>query len=83
MTEIMFEMIVVVLQYVEALVLDFPSCSGAGGALADVFARDLERGYEGSVVGRLLLGIADGDADPIDVEGVLALAQGGVSENQR
>ncbi len=73
--EIMFEMIAVVFEDVEALVLDFPSRPGAGGDLGDVLARDLERGDEGAVIGRFPLGVADGDADPIDAEGVLAVAQ--------
>ena len=42
--EIMFEMIAVVFQDVEALVLDFPARPGAGGYLGDVLARDIERG---------------------------------------
>src|SRR3974390_3892790 len=71
----MCEMIAVVFEDVEAFVLDFPPRSCAGGDLSDVFARDLERGDEGAVVGRLALGVADGDADPIDDEGVLAVAQ--------
>ena len=73
--EIMFEMIAVVFEDVEALVLDFPTCPGAGGDLGDGLARDLERGDEGALVGRFALGVADGEADPIDAEGVLTVAQ--------
>jgi len=73
--EIMFKMIAVVFEDVEALVLDFPSRPGAGGDLRHILARDFERGDEGAVVGGFPLGVADGEADPIDVERVLAVAQ--------
>src|SRR5450631_578796 len=75
MAEIVFEMIAVVFQDVETLVLDFPSRPGAGGNFGDVFTCDLEAGEESAVVSDLALGVADGEADPIDHQGVLALTQ--------
>ena len=75
MAEVVFEVVAVVLEDVEAFVLDFPPCPGASRDLDDVLACDLERGDEGAVIGRLALGVADGDADPSDIEGVLSLAQ--------
>ena len=75
MTEIMFEVISVVFQDVESFVLDFPPRPGAGGDLGDIFAADVQACDPGAIVGRLALGVEEGQADPIDAHGVLAFAQ--------
>ena len=43
-TEIVFEIITIILQDFEGFVLDYPPCSSAGGDIGDVLCRDLERG---------------------------------------
>src|SRR5260370_41864429 len=76
----MFEVIAVVLEDVEAFVLDFPSRPGASGDFGDGLAGDGGRSDAGALVGCFALGVGDGQADPVDGQGVLALAQRGPGE---
>ena len=87
MAEIMFEMIAVVFKNIEALVLDFPSCPGAGGDLGNVLARDPERGDEGPVVGRNALHakqrVAVGGLAPFVARTLTGEKRLGLHEDQR
>ena len=72
--EIMFEMIAVIFEDVEALVLDLPSRPGASRDLGDILRQTLSEVTK-APSSCVSLGVADGDADPIDGEGVLAITQ--------
>ena len=59
---------------VECLVLDLPSGAAASGEFGDGVGSDGQIGNEAVVVGSLSLGIEDLDGEPIDADGVLAVA---------
>ena len=80
MPEIVFEVVAVVFQDIEGLVFDFPSGSGAVGDLGDIGFVDREAGDEGPLIGDLAPGVGDGQCDPVDETGVIALAQGNIVE---
>ena len=77
MSEVVFEMISVAFEDVEALVFDFPPGSGASGDLGDGLAGDGERGDEGAIIGCFAAGIGDGHADPVDVQSLAGACPGG------
>ena len=74
--EIVFEIVPLRFQGVERLVLDFPPCSSGGGEVLDVVGVDRQVGNEAVARGDLAIGVADDDFQPIDVERVLAVADG-------
>ena len=76
MAEIVFEIIPLRLQGVERLVLDFPPRSSGGGEVLDVVGVDWQIGDEAVAISDFAVGIADDDFQPIDVERVLAVANG-------
>ena len=61
---------------VEGLVLDLPSGAGAVGEFSDVVAVDVEAGDEGAAVGDGAVGSRAGDLQPVDAQGVVAVADG-------
>jgi len=63
MPEVVFQMLAVVLQHVEALVLDLPAGAGAGRHLDHVVCCHRQAGYEGTIVSRFSLNIEDADPD--------------------
>ena len=73
--EIVFKLVAVVFQDVEAFVLDLPPCAAASGDLGDVALGDRQRGNEGHLVCDCALGVEAVEADPVDQHGVLAVAQ--------
>ena len=75
MPEVVFELVAVVFQDVEAFVLDLPPRAAAGGDLGDVALGDRQRSDEGRLVFDVALGAQNLEADPVDQHGVLAVAQ--------
>ena len=78
--EIVLEVVAVVLEDVEGLVLDLPARAAAGGEFGDVVTIDRQVGDEAVAVGQLAGGVGDLDLQPVDREGVGAVAQGHVVE---
>lgn len=74
-TEIMFDMIAPGFQDVEGLVFDFPAGTAAGGQSGDVGWADLEIGDEAVAIGYFIVGVEDLDLEPVDLQGILAVAQ--------
>lgn len=73
--EIVFEVVAVVLENVDAFVLNLPSQPGTGAEAGDALAGDWQRGHEDVDVGDLALGVRNGNADPIDETAILAVAE--------
>ena len=71
---VVFEVVAVGLEDVECLVLDLPSGAAACGEFGDGVGGDRQISEEAVVVGPLSLGIEDLDGEPIDGDGVLAVA---------
>src|ERR1700761_5772997 len=81
MAEIMFEVIAFGFKDVEFFVFDFPAGTAASSGFGDVMGSDRKIGYETVVIGDLAaVGAADFDVEPVDVEGILAVAQRHVME---
>src|SRR5260221_1396701 len=76
--EVVLEVVAVVLENVEALVLDLPARPAAGREFGDVIPVDREVGDEAVAVGQLALGVGDLDLQPVDRHGVI-----GTSASQR
>src|SRR5215831_17473244 len=74
-TEIMFDVIALGFQDVEGLVFDFPAGTAAGGQSGDVAGADLKIGDEAVAVGHFIVGVEDLDLEPVDLQGILAIAQ--------
>src|SRR5271154_4950245 len=72
--EIMFELIAVVFQNVEALVLNFPSRPAAGDDFGDVVLGNGNAGHPGHGIFDLSLGVDNLEADPVDQYRVVAVA---------
>src|SRR5580704_16129592 len=64
--EIMFELIAVVFQNVEALVLDYPSRPAAGDDFGDVVLGNGKASHPGHGIFDLSLGVDNLEADPVD-----------------
>ncbi|MEY2926118.1 MAG: hypothetical protein RL367_595 [Pseudomonadota bacterium] len=71
MAEIVLEIIAVVFQDVEAFVFNLPAGRGARANLGGWDQRRDER----ALIGAIALGIFEGHTDPVDEQGVLAIAQ--------
>ena len=69
--EIMFELVAVVFEDVEAFVLDFPSRPAAGDDLGDIVLGDGKAGYPGHGICDLSLGVDNLEADPVDQDCIL------------
>ncbi|MGA2291602.1 DUF2927 domain-containing protein, partial [Bradyrhizobium sp.] len=78
--EVVLDIIPLGLENVEGFVLDLPSGTTAGGELGDVVGADREVGDEAVVVGDFASGVDDLDLEPVDDEGILAVAQGNIGE---
>ena len=79
-TEIVLEVVALGLERIKALVLDLPSGTAAGGEFDDSAAIHRQVGDEAVSVGDLALRVGDLDREPVDVHGVLAVAQGQVAQ---
>jgi hypothetical protein len=66
MAEIVFELIVMVFQNVEALVLDLPSRPAAGDDLGEVVLGHGKAGHPDHGIFDLSLGVENLEADPVD-----------------
>ena len=76
----LFEVVAVRLEDVEGLVLDLPAGAGAVGEFDDVVAVDVEAGGGGAAVGDGAVGFGAGDLQPVDAQGVVAVANGQVGQ---
>ncbi len=72
-TEVVFEVVPVVLEDVEGLVLNFPSGSAASGDFGHILSVHRQIGDEAIAVGHLAIRLGDFDFQPIDGDGVLAI----------
>ena len=73
--EVVLEVVTVLLEDIEGFVLDLPSGAGALGEFGDVGAVDGQAGDEGAAVGDGAVGSRAGDLEPVDAQGVVAIAQ--------
>ena len=71
-SEVVFEVVSVVLEFVEGFVFDFPSASGAVEQLPDVVSRDREGGDEVAFVGFASVAM-DLQCHPVDAHGLVAV----------
>ena len=69
-------MIAMVLEHVEGLVLDLPAGAATGGEFLDVVAVHFQIGDEGVAVGDGAVRACDRDCQPVDAQGVAAVADG-------
>ena len=75
MPEIVFEVIALGFQGVEAFVLDLPARPAAGGQFDDGVAVGGQIGDEAVAIGQLAGGVANLDHQPVDRHGIDAVAQ--------
>src|SRR3954464_2543233 len=78
--EIVLEIVSVVLQDVEAFVLDLPACPATGGQVDHCVGTDVEIGDEAVAVGDLTGGVDDLDHQPVDGQGIGIAAQRNVAQ---
>src|SRR4051812_31977974 len=79
-SEVVFEMVAVVLQNVEAFILDLPARPATGGEVDHRVGANLEIGDEAVAVGDGAGGIDDLDHEPVDGQGVSIAAQRNVAQ---
>ena len=72
MAEVVFKLVAVVFQDVEAFVLDLPPCAAADGDLGGVALSDRQRGDEGRPVCDLALGV-ESSSKPIQLTSTRSL----------
>src|SRR3954468_1413769 len=80
MPKVVFEMVAVVLQNIEAFVLDLPTRPATGGQFGHRVAADLEVGDEAVAVGDGAGGVDDLDHEPVDGHGLGIAAQRNVAQ---
>src|SRR3954454_5530368 len=78
--EVVFEMVAVVLQDIEAFILDLPARPAAGGQVDHRVGTDVEVGDEAVAVGDGAGGVDDLDHQPVDSHGLGVAAQRDVRE---
>ena len=80
MAKVVFEMIALGLHDVVAAVLDVPAGPAGLGEPRDAICRDDMGGDPGVVVDRPALAIRGGELEPVDLQGVVPVAQGNVAQ---
>ena len=74
MPEVVLQMVAMILQHVEALVLDLPASACADHDFGHILRVDCQAGHESAAVGHLAGLIHHFDTDPVRIERVFAIA---------